>query len=197
MRVPLIFLDTETTGLQPDRHTPWEVAWQTAVHDVEQHTLELVAAADWRVDLTDNENDHADPVALRVGRFEERYTDPEPAELVMRELRRTCQAVATIEHPVPHLVGAVPSFDHAMLSRWFGWPGFGEGLWHYHLIDVEALVAGKLGVAAPWKSDDLSTAIGVEVIDEKFRHTAAGDVQWAVALYAAVYELTIVDRVIG
>ena len=44
------------------------------------------------------------------------------------------------------------------------------------------------GVALPWKSDDLSAALGVTVSDED-RHTALGDAKWARAIYDAVSEL--------
>ena len=112
---PLVFLDTETTGLRPDIHTPWEVAWVTAVH--------------------------------------------------------------------------------AMLcSNWLGWPGYGEGLWHYHIIDVEILAAGKLGAIPPYSSSELTAALGV-VVDEATKHTALGDVEWAMALYAAAYNLEVTDGI--
>jgi hypothetical protein len=67
--------------------------------------------------------------------------------------------------------------------------------WHYHLIDVEALAVGYLAgrgsadlfhpSALPWKSDDLSAALGITVRDED-RHTALGDAKWARAIYDAV-----------
>ena len=37
----------------------------------------------------------------------------------------------------------------------------------------------------PWKSDDLSAALGIKVSDED-RHTALGDARWARAIYDAV-----------
>ncbi len=37
----------------------------------------------------------------------------------------------------------------------------------------------------PWKSDDLSAALGIKVSDED-RHTALGDAKWAMAIYDAV-----------
>ena len=79
--------------------------------------------------------------------------------------------------------------------------------WHYHLIDVEALAVGYLagrgwpldhwgdpgGETArmfdprnlPWKSDDLSAALGIRITDDD-RHTALGDARWARAIYDAV-----------
>lgn len=190
---PLIFLDTETTGLQPDRHTPWEVAWQLAIHD--RGLLQLVQSEQFIVKVTTREMIAADEVALGIGRFEERYYEAREVEFVAGGLAGSCALVSRLAgtDKVPHLVGAVPSFDHAMLTRWFGWPGFGEGLWHYHLVDVETLLAGKLGLAPPWNSDELTEAVGVKPIRDDLRHTAAGDVQWAVQLYAAAYDLVITE----
>jgi hypothetical protein len=62
--------------------------------------------------------------------------------------------------------------------------------WHYHLIDVENLVAGYLAargelIPPPWKSDQLSAAVGVDPNDFG-RHTAMGDVLWTRAQWDAV-----------
>lgn len=112
----------------------------------------------------------------------------------------------------PHIVGAVPNFDTERISHQLLRPSHIPDPWHYHLIDVEALVMGYLnGVAAravdearmrgeepnpawvdrqgrgrpPWKSDELSAAVGVD--PEQFdRHTAMGDVLWVKAQYDAV-----------
>jgi DNA polymerase III epsilon subunit-like protein len=105
-----------------------------------------------------------------------------------------------------HLVGAVVSFDADVLDRRMRAHGICPS-WHYHLIDVEALAIGYLrgrgwpkahwgdpearsGEAfdpaqLPWKSDDLSAALGVTVSDED-RHTALGDAKWAMRVYDAV-----------
>lgn len=188
---PLIFLDCETTGLCPDIHAPWEIAWQTAVHDGKR--LELVAGYQSRIDLAADVLLCADETALQIGRFAERYISPQPSAHMLTwlqaDIARVMRRAETTQ--VPHLVGAVPSFDHNMLCmNHLGWPGFGEGLWHYHLIDVETLAAGKLGIAPPYSSSDLTAALGVTV-DEETKHTAMGDVNWAVQLYAAVYELEV------
>lgn len=92
----------------------------------------------------------------------------------------------------PHVVGAVPNFDTERIAHQLLRPnGFVEP-WHYHLIDVENLAVGFLAgrsmlMMPPWKSDDLSLAIGVD--PEQFeRHTAMGDVRWVKAQYDAVID---------
>lgn len=106
-----------------------------------------------------------------------------------------------------HIVGAVPSFDAAFLARFL--PRYGQAFTaHYHLVDVEALAVGFLygvqrealawgnvtskvleGVQTidqpPWKSNDLSRAIGVDP-DDFERHTALGDAEWVRAQYDVI-----------
>ena len=199
-QTPLVFLDTETTGLQPDRHTPWEIAWITAIHDTETQTLEVADAFTSMVEIYPDAMSKADPYALKIGRFHERHINAvvpprSPASIVSR-LQADTERVSRLcnTHDKPHLVGAVPSFDHNMIcANWTGWPGFGEGFWHYHLIDVEVLAAGRLSLAPPYTSDALCAALSVTVSDDD-KHTAYGDTKWAMRLYAAVYDLTVVSE---
>jgi len=82
-------------------------------------------------------------------------------------------------------------------AEWPHWPS--REPWHYHLIDVENLAVGYLFgrhpvtqalkvpdpvLALPWDSDRLSEQVGVTPPTDE-RHTAMGDVRWAMALYDA------------
>lgn len=164
----LLFLDTETTGLDPDRHEIWEVAG--IKREPDGSTSERV----WQlpVDLA-----HADAQALAISRwYERRWPWPEydsrgagwTQEQADDTARRREQAVAA-EGPWVveradmadwaalfaewsdgcHLVGAVVSFDaerlHRLLRRHHACP-----TWHYHLVDVEALAAGWLAAGHDW-----------------------------------------------
>lgn len=166
----LAFVDTETTGLDPDRNEVWEVG--LILRDTEGIEVERV----WQlpVDLG-----RAESIALKVGNFYERRWD-------YSELTRPvdfAEEFGELTHGT-HLVGAVPSFDDGFLKRLLrasrGCPG-----WHYHLVDVEALAAGRLAAEPPWDSNELSRLVGVdpELFD---RHTALGDARWARAIYDAV-----------
>lgn len=164
----LAFLDTETTGLDPDRHEVWEVGLVRRDEVGEQEFRWLLP-----VDLK-----YADPVGMEIGRFNERYD----LDMVQAEIGEWCQEFAHLTAGA-HLVGAVISFDEERLRRLCQKFNV-ETSWHYHLVDVEALVAGKLGIAPPWKSDDLAAAVGV-TLSEEDRHTALGDARWARDLYDA------------
>lgn len=167
------FVDTETTGLDPDVHEIWEVA---CIVDDEERVWQLP------VDLG-----RADAVALRIGHFHERYcmTAPTVAKRVFAE------EFAALTRG-RHMVGAVPSFDDERLRKLLRANGACPE-WHYHLIDVEALAVGYLRgtnqmgmVDLPWKSDTLSRACGVDPPSDDDRHTALGDARWAKRLYETI-----------
>lgn len=218
MSAPVCFVDTETTGLDPDRHSIWEVALITPSGD--EHV--------WQFPVVEIE---ADPFALDIGRWWERRwgTTNDVSDIDAKynahnpKARRKnfpdegraitpgldwCRYFQRLTAGL-HLAGAVVSFDEERLRRLLRSNGVVQR-WHYHLIDVEALAAGWLaGIRAdaadmdptgdpgnehegnmdtarpPWKSDDLSRAVGVDP-DQFDRHTALGDARWAKAMYEAV-----------
>jgi hypothetical protein len=194
MSAPIAFLDTETTGLDPDRHQIWEVALITP--DGGEHV--------WQFPIDEME---ADPFALNIGRYWDRRWPPGIREISLpaaiysahtpESRRKNFPGQGRAITPGPewcrhfrdltaglHLAGAVVSFDEERLRRLLHRNGVLHR-WHYHLCDVEALAAGKLGLEPPWNSDDLSAALGVTVSDED-RHTALGDARFAKRIYEAV-----------
>jgi hypothetical protein len=194
MSAPIAFLDTETTGLDPDRHQIWEVA--LIKPDGAEHV--------WQFPINEME---ADPFALNIGHYWDRHWEPGVQEISQitavyeahtpesrrgnfpREGRAITPGAMWCHHfrnltAGLHLVGAVVSFDEERLRRLLNRNGVLHR-WHYHLCDVEALAAGRLGIEPPWDSDDLSAALGVTVSDED-RHTALGDAKWAKRIYDAV-----------
>lgn len=180
------FVDTETTGLDPDRHEIWEIGL-------------IVDGAELRwmlpVDLG-----RADPIALRIGRFHERHPQGyhfSEGSAIANSEPSACTPVAEVASAFAaftqgrHLVGAVISFDEERLRKLLRANGACPE-WHYHLIDVEALAVGYLAglstappTPLPWKSEELSRAVGVNP-DEFDKHTALGDARWAKAIYEAV-----------
>jgi DNA polymerase III epsilon subunit-like protein len=204
---PVAAIDTETTGLDPDRHHVWEFAAVLADHDPASHLLVVTDRIhlDIPADL-----DTADPMALHIGGYYRRRTGnalPGVARL------DPATAAGRIAHALAgrHVIGANPAFDIGFLDRLLRRHGH-VATHNHHLIDVSPLVAGYLqGVGAaqhgagvtkarhddlvdvgvpPYRSTDLAEAVGVTV-DPATRHTAAGDAWWALEQYAAVYGLTI------
>lgn len=138
----LAFLDTETTGLDPVRHPIWEIAVVT--DDGGPDTPAYVES--WQVRLPDPVIAQADPEALRINHFHERY-DPTNA----LDLPDTVERLYAMLHG-RHVVGAVPSFDMQRIGMMFdmvasAFPFFKDGdnyVWNYHLIDVESMALGWL-----------------------------------------------------
>jgi hypothetical protein len=193
---PIVAIDTETDGLRPDRKI-WDIAMIRRDETGERTTQFYV-----EIDLHE-----AEPIALQIGGFYERHprgrylsspdgTSPFLHECEIGGYETTYGAalkVAQWTHGA-HIIGAVPNFDTEALSDMMRREGLLPG-WHYHLIDVEALALGYLhgigrgpGMSLPWKSDDLSRAIGVEPPSETERHTALGDAEWALRMY---------DKIVG
>ncbi len=200
---PLAFIDTETTSLRADRRA-WDIgiiARSADGHDVEHQ---------WFVDADDLDLGGADPFSLSVGKFYDRhpqyqlgreasYTETEDEGDVLRMVEAITRGA--------HLVGAVVSFDADVLGQRMRAHGICPS-WHYHLIDCEALAVGHLMATAahydacrhevataatlrtvarpPWKSDELSRALGIPPVPEDERHTALGDARWAMRIYDAI-----------
>jgi hypothetical protein len=173
MTAPLLFIDTETTGLTAD-----DEIWEVSLIRREPGGLEFngtfQVAHDGRcLDLPDPfRTDH-------LARYDR------GAALTRGE---AAQRLGTFIDRSTHLVAANPAFDARFLTKLLG-----GSPWHYHLIDVEAMAVGYLfgrgwdpgrpgsdtyAPLVPWKSDDLSRLCGVEPPSRDERHTAQGDVLW-------------------
>ena len=196
---PLCFIDTETTGVHPDRRV-WEVAMIRRDDTGQSEAVYQVND----IDLSD-----ADPFGLSVGHFYDRHGSYRPGGFVgLNEgdgiangpESRVAKIVEQMTRGA-HLVGVVPSFDAGCLDPMLRRHGLIPA-WHSHLVDVEAMAVGCLealrlsglgvnGVYAdpvrlPWRSDDLSLACNVEPPAEDERHTALGDARWAMRWYDAL-----------
>lgn len=188
------FIDTETTGLNTYQHSIWEVAlilgsreylWQFPVDEMT-----------------------ADPFALDIGKYWDRRWDPDRANITystalyqaydveksrprgrgkaIRPNKEWAEHFRDLTAGL-HIVGAIPSFDEERLRVLL----YANGVlprWHYHIIDVEALMVGWLSahssvdIPLPWKSEDLSRAVGVDP-DLFDKHTALGDARWAKTVF--------------
>lgn len=176
----LTILDTETTSLRRDRQ-----AWEIGMIRIDHVGLRSLSLFVKDVDLAD-----ADLMSLKIGRFYDRHPQYLGREDDGRLVPESVAAMYVEQWTRgAHIVGAVPNFDTEVLSGLL-WENGLVPAWHYHLQDVETLVAGYLlgkreAPKLPWKSDDLSRAVGVDP-DEFDRHTALGDCQWVLAQLRAV-----------
>lgn len=189
MTAPLVFIDTETTSLRPDRLV-WEVAMIRRDFDpIGQSETHLF------VDSLDLSN--ADAMSLRIGGYYDRHPDlgwPRPdgaGDDMEAEIARIVEKVTR----GAHLVAANPYFDAECLANMLRRHGYLPA-WHYHLVNVSDMALGWLNAKAevdgaarpvpPYKSDALAVACGVEPPTEEERHTAMGDARWVMRWYDAM-----------
>lgn len=207
----LVFIDTETTGLDIDRHEIWEIALIVRGHPLPDRNGEYV------VQLP-HDRSTGDLIGMKIGGYFERsYHWRHPTEqnaIKMgerggfqgsRSVRDALNEIGWLTHGA-HLIGAVPDFDAYRLARLMR--KHGElNTWHYHLVDIENLMVGYLRgrqaeffdhgdirtqaepaavVTLPWKSDELSKLVGVDPPSDEERHTALGDARWAERVYDKV-----------
>lgn len=151
-----IFADTETTGLDPELHEVWEIAWAHDVGEVESAVVPHTLVG-------------ADPAALAMNGYFKRGLGHGVATeaSLLAEGRFRADLTGAV------LVGANPSFDARFLAkRW------GTEPWQYRMLDIEAYAMGALGWMKPRGLKDIRVELvdryGVEIPEPD--HSAAGDV---------------------
>ena len=178
----LVFIDTECDGLHPERRI-WDlgIIERTPAGDVEHQWF--FRLRDW--DGRDGGLVAADPIALRIGRYYERHPDPwdeEPWGWTAPSWHQVAAEVARMLHGAL-VVGAVPWFDTEALDRTLRAYG-ALPTWNHHLVDVEALAAGALGMPPPWSFDAVLAGFGLAQGTD--RHSALGDARLVRDLYDKV-----------
>lgn len=164
----LCYIDTETTGLDPRIHQPYEVSWWREDEEGPEllhlpHTLE-----------------HADGAALRIGQYFERGFYPglgRPLALNNDEMRGFIEELRGVT-----LVGSNPAFDAAMLTRIIGTP-----VWHHRMIDISNVAMVTFGLDRPpglAETTALLRDADWEIPEPD--HTAEGDVRTTRAVYEAL-----------
>lgn len=204
MTRPVAFVDIETTGLHPTIHEIWEIG--LILPDGAEHQ--------WMLDVDLSRADPiALGIGGFHERHPHGYTQQETKSLLW-ERRQFVDIFVRLTHGL-HLAGAVVSFDAERLGnliRSVGqiptWhyhlvdvealaAGFIAG--SRAAVDAARAMTGEPFWAGtktwrategpdagpPWKSDELSLAVGVDPADFD-RHTALGDCRWAKAIYEAV-----------
>lgn len=169
-----VFIDTETAGLNIDRHPIWEVAVIDRAGDEHVWQQQMYGGVkDWRK--------FADPWVIENTRVGTEY-DPAVAMTPMQSTQRFAQLVEGAR-----IVGANPSFDMSRLERQYR--AFHQSAmdlpWHHRLVCVENLVWGKLGRYVDGGLAACAEAVGVPV-DRSVRHTALGDARLTKAVFEAV-----------
>jgi DNA polymerase III epsilon subunit-like protein len=164
----LIFLDTETTGLNPDLHQIWEIAWAVNDGDIESAILSHSLRT-------------ADPKALELNGYYQRCRGMVMGDDWATELNLHRMLAGNT------LVCANPTFDRMMLrKRWGGEP------YHYRSIDIESMALGILKFERPLGLKDIRAELDMLgfVIAEP-DHSAAKDVEVLRDCYHALRDLQV------
>ena len=162
----LIFLDTETTGLDPDNHEIWEIAWAINDGPVEERILVHSLKT-------------ADPKALELNTYLEHHPTGARSEgpMVDLEVRQVLSGNT--------IVCANPTFDRMfMRNRW------GYEPYHYRSIDIESMALTVFGWDRPKGLKDISLHLqehGFNIADPL--HRAWIDVVTLRECYKALREL--------
>ncbi len=169
-----VFVDTETTGLDFQRHQLTEVSWIVRYEDGRQEERQY---------FPDHTLDGADEKALELTHYHERIAPQErsPAsEWLVRFLDDAEDAV---------LVGAVPDFDSRHLERAAARIER-RPTWDHHLLDVETLALPLIspGPEAPRSLAKTCRALGIPH-DRDQAHGALYDAQQAMRVFDRVHEL--------
>lgn len=171
---PLAFLDVESTGLEPDLHELWELAFILRAPGKDPIEFE----AQMPVSLAT-----ADPMALEINRFWERHNQKPLAECDPAENRTLARQIAILLAGAV-IIGSNPGFDVNFLDRWLR-ANSAAPTWHYRPVCVESLAAARLGVRPPWQASELGRLLGV--VKGESQHTAMGDARWNMRMYDSVY----------
>jgi DNA polymerase III epsilon subunit-like protein len=183
-KVAYVFVDLETTGLDCERDVITEMAWIFYAGDlaVERHYYpkyegfpSLWSAqhtAAWRPDAPVDSDGF-------VGQSE--------LQTVLAYFFDDCLRLARDQTTV-YLVGACPAFDDRFLRKCYR-----EIPYNYHVIDIEALVMGSLGLPYPPPLRDLRALLGLAGENEN-PHDALADAREAKLIFERIINPDTVAR---
>lgn len=177
----VVVVDVETNGLDHEKHTVVEVAWENLTTGaagvfVPPHDVHHVLAT-------------ADVKALQITRYIDRLATAEQdddrgegARVLWENLRGNT------------LAGSNPRFDAAFLTKMFTEQYVGthdmKGVppWHHRLLDLSAYTAGVLGIDLGELPGlfTVCAALAIPLVDA---HTAGGDVAATVACFRRLAEM--------
>jgi oligoribonuclease (3'-5' exoribonuclease) len=176
----LIFLDTETTSLDRRTREIWDLAY--IIRDDDHNDVEK----QWFLPVSLRE---ADPISLKIGNYYQRHPSPMRSRGDARSISNSLVDPHDLWREVASdmrdaiIVGAVPSFDEETIADTLHGRNGLQPTWHYHLVDIETLAAGALGMEPPWNFDEVLARYGLAQHDD--RHTALGDARLVRDLYDA------------
>lgn len=171
---PLVFVDIETTGLDPNTHEIIEIACLV----VDPQTLEV--KKEYHSKVQPKHLETADPIALEKNKFSpEAWVSAKPLRQVLDELN----TLAPSGMPVGYNV----SFDRKFIEEAFQKERVVSNF-DYHWIDIMSLVYWKLLSDRRLKRLKLIHVCKVLDVSLEEAHTAMGDIRATLAVYRYLKE---------
>ncbi len=169
-----VFIDTEATGLDHERHELTEVSWIVRFEDGRQEERRFFPT---------HTTDGADADALELTHYDQKIAPQDKtaaSEWLTLFLEDAKDAV---------LVGAVPDFDAKHLERMCRKLGL-KPTWDHHLLDVETLAMPLIspGPEAPRSLAKTCAALGIPH-DKDQAHGALYDALQAMRVFDKVWEI--------
>lgn len=177
-----VFVDTEATGLDHQRHELTEVSWIVRFEDGREEERRYFPT---------HTTDGADDDALELTHYDERIAPQTktPSKVWLAEFLEHADGAV--------LVGAVPDFDARHLDLACKKLGV-EPTWDHHLLDVETLALPFIapGPETPRSLAKTCAALGLPH-DKDQAHGALYDARQAMAVFDRVWELVAELRASG
>lgn len=178
----LVFLDIETTGLNPDTHEIIElgaILVEQTFDATGRGNLRVLKEAEWKIIPEHIET--ADPEALRInGYSQEDWKNAVSLNRALTEFKELARGGIAVGHNV--------SFDLSFIEKAFRKEKLVYPL-HYHKLDTISLAYAKL-----WDKKDAQT-FSLKALCEYFgivnekAHTALADTRATLALYKKIFEI--------
>lgn len=188
----LVFVDIETTGLDPIDHDIIEIGL------IEEDGKEC----SWWIELFPAELSVATSQALTINHYYERkknsgsYESKDRLHVVIRATReereKFARKFATLTDGCV-LAGFNVKFDQQFLELWLRRSGAAP-TWNYHVLDVATYAAGVAAgvgyyVPPPYGSRSTAELLQMPPQDETEQHTALGDARYSLAMWKRAYDI--------
>lgn len=178
-----VFLDTETTGLNPKKHRIIEIAYRM----VDLLTGEEISAYHTVVKIPKKIFDLANPISLQINGFTYEEIKQGLEEEEVKKLIVSSFDLYKIERKKAVFICQNPSFDRAFFSKLIDTDEQEERMWPYHWLDLASMywsISLKSG-NYPWKmgvsKDQIAAQMGLP--KEPSPHRAKNGVDHLIACY--------------
>jgi DNA polymerase III alpha subunit (gram-positive type) len=172
----LAFIDTETTGTDPNMHEIIELAVVIArqvPREGRGPKLEIIEECEWKIKMQHPEK--ADEQALRVNGYNEvDWMFAVDRKKAMEEFAKKTQSCTFVSHNL--------TFDHAFISKAFDETGVDSRM-HYAKIDTISLAFARLYDAPTADKFSLRALCELLKVENSKAHTAFADTKALVEVY--------------